>query len=1196
MKKGFQTLCSALLCVVLLVTAAVPAFAALGTVKSFALADTTPTSVTLKWSAVSGAKTYELQRLQSGAWKKVAATKNRTYTVKGLQLGTTYSFRVRALKGSSAGAFSKTLRVSPAPAKVTGLKAAAKSSFAVKLTWDKQSGVTGYRVQQYINGKWTIVVKKTSANSAKIKNLTPDTTYKFRVCAYKKTGGKNYFGSYCKRLAVKTTAITVPTGLKATSVSDTKVVLKWNKVSGAGAYLVYSVKGSTQTRLGMPEKNAFTVKNLTGGTDYIFCVKTAIKTKTRNYYSKFSDNLSVRTAPPAVTGFKAADVGNDEVTLNWKKSKNAQGYRVEQLVAGSWKYLGSTDKLTYTVTGLEELTAYQFRVRPYHKVNGSNTFGAYSAVLKVTTAKASVKGLKLTDATDKSISLSWDAMADATGYVAEISTDGRNYSPVSISPVTADGTVSATVSNLVANTGYDIHVSAVFRDGTGLPAKLSVRTAPAKVEGLRATGISGGVSLSWNVSPGADGYEVAKSVNSSNWEAAGEVTDTTAAAENLPMNVKYYFRVRAFYSENGKKYYGGWSDPAFATALPPAVKDLAAGNVTTTSFTLSWTKQADAQAYKVSISANGAAPTELSQTPSFSGDKAVMTIGGRTAGTEYTMQVCAVVSGVTSAPSVLTVKTVPDKVTGLTAAAASGSEISLRWTAVAGADYYEIQQKSGSEEFKSVGTAKQIPHVVSGLAPQTEYTFRVRAVNTTNSNAQQGEFSAEAKAKTTDAPTTPTEPTTEPTPEPTTPTTPTTPGGRTPSTDKKITGITTSLNENGNSFALTWTEVDDANYAVEMLNPSTNKWEEVISDGLWARMTSSVPKASLGVKCAPGADSATTVTWNTANSATGYEVRTEVAHGSGKWETAVKPTGSSATLRLAPNYLQTIRVSVLGKVKFRIFALDVSNSNKQLAYAETEQTVYLAYEDCDYTTPAAGSLSASSSAGDKEAYVLMLTQAVNNTRYESGKLSMVQDTELKANASDIDAGLFNWMITNDIKAEMASMNESETSKTTCTFNNASGTATRTVTKADGTTASDTYTAWQYFSITPTAGKTFLKDQHDLSSFSKAIKSVSSTANADGTSTVTIVLNKEAFSTSQNAVYHPGFVDTIADNKEKLAQSAGSGTISNAYVGETTLTAKINKNYTLDSLDISSPYTMLITVTGIKITFNGSSVYKYTFTR
>ncbi len=1200
MKKGFQALLSVCLCALLLLTAAVPAFAALGTVKKLVLADTTPTSVSLKWSAVSGAKTYELQQLKSGAWKKVTATANRTYTVKGLKMGSTYAFRVRAVKGSSFGGFSKTLNASPAPAKVSGLSCAAKSMTAVKLSWKKQSGVTGYRVQQYINGQWTVVVKKTSGTTAKIKNLEPGTTYKFRVCAYQKVGGKNYFGAYCTRLAVKTAAVGVPTGLKATKVTDSAVVLQWNKVSGVKEFVIYSVNGNSRKRLGAAEKNAFTVKNLAGGTDYIFTVISVIRGTERNFKSKYSDNLSVRTAPAAVKNFKASDVGAEEVTLSWSKSKNAQNYRVYQVVNDKWKTLGNTTRTTYTIDGLEELTSYQFRVRPYLNNAGKDLFGPYSSILNVKTSKASVKGLKATSIAEKSIVISWDAMVDATGYTVETSTDNKNFTAVSAAPATAGGTVTATITNLAGNTTYYIRVSAKYANGTGLPAKLTVRTAPTKTQGLKATGISGGISLSWNPTPGADGYEVSKSTNSNNWEVVSDVLDTTTVAENLPVNVQYFFRVRAYYSENGVKYYGDYSEPAISTALPPSVKDLTASGVTTTSFNVTWTKQADANNYKISIASAGGSFTDLPNNVTYNGDKASIAVTGRTAGTEYTVQVCAMIGGTLSAPSTITVKTVPAKVTGLSASATSGSEISLRWTAVTGAETYEIQQRTNGGEFATIGTAKEIPHVVSGLSPMTEYHFRVRAVNTTGGNAQQGEFSAEAIATTTSAPSvnptptdptptdpTPTDPTpTDPTPTNPTPSNPTTPGGRTPTTSNRINGVKVLLNETGNSYTMTWDEVENQNakYAVEMKNPATNQWEELSAGSLWPRVFSNMKESDLGVKCTAGSDSATNVSWNAASGASKYEVRSEVSHGTGKWLTGPTSSSTSATLRLAPNYRQTVRVSAIGSVTFRIFALDISDESKQLAYSETTQTVYVAYDDFDYTTPAVGALSASSSAGDKEAYVLMLAQAVNNTRYETGKLTMNAETELKSSATML--------------GETAE--DKETSTTTCTFNNASGEATHTVTKSDGTKTTTKYTLWQYYAITPNAGTTYLYDQHNLASFQKGVKSVTATPNADGTTTVVIVLGKESFDASKKAIYHPGFLDSIADNGDQIAQYGNKAKISNASIGETTITAKINKNYTLDSYEIMNPFTMDVTVTLMLIPHTApmvsSSHFKYTFTR
>lgn len=56
------------------------------------------TSATLSWNKVSGAKGYEIQRYSNGKWTTVKTTALTKTTVKGLQTGKTYKFRVKAYK------------------------------------------------------------------------------------------------------------------------------------------------------------------------------------------------------------------------------------------------------------------------------------------------------------------------------------------------------------------------------------------------------------------------------------------------------------------------------------------------------------------------------------------------------------------------------------------------------------------------------------------------------------------------------------------------------------------------------------------------------------------------------------------------------------------------------------------------------------------------------------------------------------------------------------------------------------------------------------------------------------------------------------------------------------------------------------------------------------------------------------------
>ena len=98
MKKRGNAVLSVLLCAVLLFATAVPAFAAVGTVKNLKAAAVTANSATLKWSAVSGAKGYEVQQATTTGWKSAAVTSKTTAKITSLRLGSTYKFRVRAYK------------------------------------------------------------------------------------------------------------------------------------------------------------------------------------------------------------------------------------------------------------------------------------------------------------------------------------------------------------------------------------------------------------------------------------------------------------------------------------------------------------------------------------------------------------------------------------------------------------------------------------------------------------------------------------------------------------------------------------------------------------------------------------------------------------------------------------------------------------------------------------------------------------------------------------------------------------------------------------------------------------------------------------------------------------------------------------------------------------------------------------------
>lgn len=73
------------------------------------------------------------------------------------------------------------------------------------LKWNKNTTATGYIVEQYKGGKWTQIAKTTSNSTltCTAKGLKANTTYTFRIRAYKTSGSSTKYSNYV-RAAVTT--------------------------------------------------------------------------------------------------------------------------------------------------------------------------------------------------------------------------------------------------------------------------------------------------------------------------------------------------------------------------------------------------------------------------------------------------------------------------------------------------------------------------------------------------------------------------------------------------------------------------------------------------------------------------------------------------------------------------------------------------------------------------------------------------------------------------------------------------------------------------------------------------------------------------------------------------------------------------------------------------------------------------------
>ena len=259
----------------------------------------TATAVKLDWARNAGATGYIIEQYKGGKWTQLAVTKNNTtltFTVKGLAECTPYSFRVKAYKndgGKTNYSDYVTVKASTLLGTVKNAKVTSTTGTWITLGWDRNTGATGYVLEQYKGGRWTeiAVTKNNTTLKFTVKGLRNDTTYSFRIKAYKTVGDTTTYGSYVR--IVGTTDIPNVAKFTGSAVSASEVKLDWSKNDKATGYVIEQYKGGRWTEIKAVDNDIteITVEGLAKGTAYTFRIKSV---KTVDGADKSSEYASVK--------------------------------------------------------------------------------------------------------------------------------------------------------------------------------------------------------------------------------------------------------------------------------------------------------------------------------------------------------------------------------------------------------------------------------------------------------------------------------------------------------------------------------------------------------------------------------------------------------------------------------------------------------------------------------------------------------------------------------------------------------------------------------------------------------------------------------------------------------------------------------------------------------------------------------------
>jgi chitodextrinase len=787
------------------------------------VASTSATSIVLKWTASTDNVGVAGYGIYLGA-TSIGSTAATTFTVNGLQCGSTYTFAIdaydrrrnRSQKVAVTGATGSCPLPPPAsptpstpssppsspsapadrtdktrPSRPDGLVASGATQSSMSLTWNPSTDNVGVVRYEILTGKRS--VGTTTTTSYLVTGLSCGTTYQMGVRAYDAAGNNSVSATIrvgtarCSSPSGDTQAPTTPGNVHLVSSTGSSVTLAWSAsadnvgVTGYGVYRDGNLAGSTNS-------TSYTVAGLACGTNYTIAVDAY--DAAGNHSQRATITTSTSSCPPAAdtqapsipTNVHVAGATPTSVTVAWTASTDnvgVTGYTVYNGAAAS----GNTTSTSYTVVGLSCGATYALAVDAFDAVGNRSSKASVSATTNACAppppAPAPTRSVSQNIPGGSTLfgSFTWTAtpsfLSGTSGNPSvKFLIDGVEKWTENTSPYQFNGDPSGVLdTKTLANGPHTFKVTAAWTDGTSAsatatatvsnaapppPAATSDTQAPTVPGGLRVTAATASsVTVAWTASTdnvGVTGYTVYNGA-----AASGNTTSTSYTVVGLSCGATYALAVEAFDAAGNRSAKASVTGstsacpPAADTQAPTVPGALHVTAATATSITVAWNVSTD----NVSVSGYGLyrGGTSIGTTSSTSA-----TFSGLVCGTGYTLAVDAYdaagnrsskasISAPTGAcaPPAPAPDTQPPAVPGgLRATSATGSSITVAWTA--STDNVGVTGYGLYRNGTSTGTTASLSATFSGLSCGTGYTLAVDAFDAAGNRSAKASITASTSA------------------------------------------------------------------------------------------------------------------------------------------------------------------------------------------------------------------------------------------------------------------------------------------------------------------------------------------------------------------------------------------------------------------------------------------------------------------
>ena len=568
--------------------------------------------------------------------------------------------------------------------------------------------------------------------------------------------------------------------------TDGTAYLSWSSVANADGYEVFvNIPGYGYANIGSVSDNKVSVIGISEDTAYSVKVRAYEYVNNIRETGSFSNEVDFDTNKEAdldrVTGVKVETTENI-ANVSWNSVSGADGYEV-YIDIPNYGYLkiGNVTTNSAILMGFPTNGKYAVKIRAYKGTNGEDGYGEFSSSKTFNIENEDLDDDKkveldqvrnLTYDLDKDkVYLDWSNVTDADEYIVYISINGGSYSE--IGRVTGS---EATINALKENTTYKVKIAAYNKhdDVYGEESKIITFTTDRefeekieldKVRNLTVDVDGNKVYLDWSNVADADEYEVYLSKNSGAYSLIGTVTNSNATISELDYDTSYKVKVRAY----NEKYdeYGTYSDiKSFKTEEDEdkieigKVRNLSV-DVDGNKVYLDWSNVADADEYEVYLSKNSGAYKLVGTVANSNA-----TISQLDYNTSYKVKIRAYnerydeYGTYSDIESFKTEKRYNDDdeddytsttvgtVRALSLEVQNRNEVALEWSAVSGADGYEVYLSEDGGSYKHVLTTKYVKEIITDLEYNTSYRVKVRAYKEVNGREKYGSYSSAKSFKT----------------------------------------------------------------------------------------------------------------------------------------------------------------------------------------------------------------------------------------------------------------------------------------------------------------------------------------------------------------------------------------------------------------------------------------------------------------